>query len=223
MRRQLLVAALALLTVGLGCGGKAVVDPSLGAAGGAGGGAGGQPPGGSGGGGAGPVDPCEFPPPGLYGAEVGQVLGPSLSWDGYLEHSQSPAKVSIEDYFDCDGTKGMHALLFVTDLTVGGSGQLEPFHLKTLMVAWEPLGIRTAILLLDGADVEDAKAYVAAHELEQVAVFVDPDHSLVVAGGVGVPQYTTVDPRTLEVVARAEGNAETFQTLELLAASNGGG
>jgi len=153
---------------------------------------------------------------------VGQVLQPSLNWEGVVEQGKSPASVSIEDYFDCDGSKGTHALLFVTDLIVGGTGQLEPFQVETLMVAWEPLGIRAAILLLDAAQVEDAQAYIAAHGIERVAVFVDPGHKLVVSGGVGVPQYTTVDPRNLEVVARAEGNAETFQTLELLAASNGG-
>jgi len=42
-------------------------------------------------------------------------LSPSLSWQGYGEGpANQVTTISIQDYFDCDGSKGIHALMVET-------------------------------------------------------------------------------------------------------------
>jgi len=46
---------------------------------------------------------------------TGSTLAPSLSWQGYDEGPATQATtISIEAYFDCDGTKGINALMVET-------------------------------------------------------------------------------------------------------------
>jgi hypothetical protein len=59
------------------------------------------------------TDPCAYPG-GPYGVNVGNVVSPSLSWQGYPEKSSQIGTVSIKDYFDCDGSKGINALMVDT-------------------------------------------------------------------------------------------------------------
>ena len=45
---------------------------------------------------------------------VGQVVPPSHSWQGYAENATQASTISIQDYFDCDGSKGINALMIET-------------------------------------------------------------------------------------------------------------
>jgi hypothetical protein len=60
-----------------------------------------------------PPPPCEYPPP-PYGVAQGQVVPPTLSWQGYAPGNGSVTTVSIQDFFDCDGTKGIRAVMVDT-------------------------------------------------------------------------------------------------------------
>jgi len=57
--------------------------------------------------------PCQYPA-GPYGVGQGQTVPPSLSWQGYAPGASSPSTISIQEFFDCDGAKGIHAVLFDT-------------------------------------------------------------------------------------------------------------
>ncbi len=57
--------------------------------------------------------PCEYPP-GPYGVAVGQTVPPNLSWQGFTPGSDVATTVTIQDFFDCDGTRGIDAVLFDT-------------------------------------------------------------------------------------------------------------
>ena len=57
--------------------------------------------------------PCQYPT-GPYGVSVGEVVPPTLSWQGYKPGASSPSTISIKDFFDCDGTKGINALMVET-------------------------------------------------------------------------------------------------------------
>jgi len=62
--------------------------------------------------GAGPLA-CEYPA-GPYGVGQGQTVPPNLTWQGYAPNSNSVSTIKIEDFFDCDGTRGIDAVLFDT-------------------------------------------------------------------------------------------------------------
>jgi hypothetical protein len=97
--------------------GVSVTGPGAGPAVGAGGmtsGAGGATAsnGATSGAGASPTN-CQYPA-GPYGVAQGQTLPPSLSWQGYAPGGSQPVTVTVQDFFDCDGTRGIHAVLFDT-------------------------------------------------------------------------------------------------------------
>ncbi len=66
----------------------------------------------TGAGAAGP-EPCEYPP-GPYGVGMNETVPPTLSWQGYAPGAASPSTITIEQLYDCDGSRGIHALYFDT-------------------------------------------------------------------------------------------------------------
>lgn len=56
---------------------------------------------------------CDYPE-GPYGVSAGQVVPPSISWQGYLPGGTSATTIALSDYFDCDGSKGINAILIDT-------------------------------------------------------------------------------------------------------------
>ena len=56
---------------------------------------------------------CEYPA-GPYGVAQGQVVPPNLSWQGYAPGSNSVSTFTAEDLFDCDGSRGIHAVIIDT-------------------------------------------------------------------------------------------------------------
>ena len=68
--------------------------------------------GGTGSGEPGPTE-CEYPA-GPYGVAQGQIVPPNLTWQGFAPGSSTASTISIQDFFDCDGSRGIHAVLFDT-------------------------------------------------------------------------------------------------------------
>jgi hypothetical protein len=56
---------------------------------------------------------CMYPA-GPYGVAQGQVLPPTLKWTGYPAGGMNEGTISTQELFDCDGTKGINAILFDT-------------------------------------------------------------------------------------------------------------
>lgn len=54
------------------------------------------------------VPPLEYPP-GPYGKAVGSVI-PNLSWEGYRDGTGEWTTISLLDYYDPDGSRGIHAI-----------------------------------------------------------------------------------------------------------------
>ncbi|MBN4050177.1 hypothetical protein JYT28_00315 [Desulfobulbus sp. AH-315-M07] len=64
---------------------------------------------------SGMMNPCEYPA-GPYGVSTGDTVPPNLSWQGYgpgATESQSET-FTMEQFHDCDGSRGINALLFDT-------------------------------------------------------------------------------------------------------------
>jgi hypothetical protein len=56
---------------------------------------------------------CMYPS-GPYGVKEGDTVPSTLTWQGYRPGDSSPSTISIEEFFDCDGTKGINALMVET-------------------------------------------------------------------------------------------------------------
>ncbi len=62
--------------------------------------------------GAGPTN-CDYPA-GPYSVAQGGTVPPSLSWQGYRPGENTPSTISIQDLFDCDGSRGIDAIIIDT-------------------------------------------------------------------------------------------------------------
>ncbi len=56
---------------------------------------------------------CMYPP-GPYGVAQGKIVPPTLKWQGYPEGGMAQGTLSIQDLYDCDGSKGINAIMFDT-------------------------------------------------------------------------------------------------------------
>lgn len=67
---------------------------------------------GTSGAGAGP-GACEYPQ-GPYGVGQGQIVPPTITWQGFVPGSSTPSTISMQDFFDCDGSGGVDAIIIDT-------------------------------------------------------------------------------------------------------------
>lgn len=168
---------------------------------------------------------CVYPP-GPYGAAVGQVLPPDLSWQGFPANSAQAGTVSIGDYLDCDGSKGVHALLLITSATWCGVCQQEADVLEAeTQGQLAALGAHVITLMIEGSSYQPAttataQAWKDSFGLVSSAVVADPDISMAITSSFGTPLEVVVDPRTMKVVDRQEGWAGDYPALVALAQQN---
>jgi hypothetical protein len=180
--------------------------------------------------GAGAPAACTYPA-GPYGTRVGDVVDPSLSWQGYLDDGTTPANVSVKSYYDCDGSQGITALLLDESATwcvncENEAQQIAPDVTST----WKSQGIHLVTLMAqdqqtDPATLDTALSWRNEYELTAGATCADPDWTLKLWGGAtgngnGFPTNVLIDPRTMKIVAIQP--SDLVGTVQNLAGSNGG-
>lgn len=60
---------------------------------------------------------CAYPPPETFGHLIGETIPGNISWTGYgpgAVDSSDVTEVSITEFYDCDGSKGIDAVMFET-------------------------------------------------------------------------------------------------------------
>jgi len=174
--------------------------------------------GGSGGGGStttGPGMECVYPT-GPYGTSAGATLDPAMSWQAFPENGSSMQSVSVLDLFDCDGSKGTSAVLFIVAQISCQPCQMEADEVGGLLAGWSAQGIRVVTLMVPGG----ASQWREAFGLESSIVADDPAGSMLADGGNGTPINIVWDPRTGQVVERWNGYGAGYGTLEALANQN---
>jgi hypothetical protein len=164
-------------------------------------------------------------PTGPYGTQSGDTLDPNLTWQGYSEGSNQPTTISIADYLDCDGSKGINAVLIDSSAIWCPACQDEATALPSDMQKWAPLGIRVLTLMIeDGqhmpATVANADQWKKNFGLDTSAVVADPKYSMLPPGDVGLPYQTILDPRTMKVTTTQEGYSKNIPALIALAMKN---
>lgn len=173
-----------------------------------------------------PVE-CTYPTTG-FSTQPGGVM-PNHSWQGFVNESMEATEVTMADYHDCDGSKGINALLIDISATWCGSCQVEAQTLTNKMKQeWDALGIRVLTLMIEDAQsnpatLDTALAWKQEYNLTSTTVAANPEfffQQLSQSGSIGLPYLITIDPRTMTLVGTAEGYPADESALVDLAKKN---
>jgi hypothetical protein len=157
---------------------------------------------------------CEYPG-GPYGNTSGKILAPT-SWSGFAPGSSSQTTVSLEELFDCDGSKGIHAVIFTTAQTSCGPCQDEAQNeIAPNVASWSNQGI-VVVTLMYGGGASNWRNYFG---LEDTFVVNDPNGTFFTGSGDVTPTNAIWDPRTGEVVEWWQGGGG-LEAAQQLAAQN---
>lgn len=164
------------------------------------------------------------------GNEIGQVVRETFKWPGYAENSATIGEIVPSDYYDCDGSKGINAILVLKSALWCGACQQEASQLNSTMDSkWKAMGIHVLTLMLDDAEPgtpateKTAETWKNNFKLESTAVAVDPNVMTMVPSGtssIGLPYGVVIDPRTMTILYSEDGAAGLFDELEALASKN---
>jgi hypothetical protein len=151
------------------------------------------------------VNGCVYPS-GPYGVTVGKVLNPNLQWQGFIPGATTPSTVTPADVYDCDGSKGINAVV------VDSSGQwcVACQYVMQNLPTWESpkgdnwtkLGVQILNLVIQNNNYEPATITTAQQwrtqwKLENIFVVADPNDTFPTQS---LPYELLVDPRTMKIV-----------------------
>jgi hypothetical protein len=165
-------------------------------------------------------------PEGNFGTAIGSNVRQNLSWQGYRPGEDVISDISIEEFYDCDGSKGINALLVVTSATWCGNCQAEAQQMSSKTAgSWTDVGIQAITLMIENVEGAPATAETAlewrdSFGLTHSPVVADPAFSFAHNGTIGLPLQIIVDPRTMTIVDSIEGYSGQHTSLESLASQN---
>ena len=173
---------------------------------------------------------CSYPA-GPYGNRVGDVVDPTLSWQGYLDDGTQAQPVAMSQYLDCDGSKGVNALLLDESATWCTECESQAQRIAPEVTSsWKSQGVHVVTLMAEDqsegpATLATALSWRNEYSLTAGAVCADPAWTTKLwggapAGGNGFPTNVVIDPRTMKIVALQP--ADVDGTVTNLAAANGG-
>ena len=165
-----------------------------------------------------PTRPDTGPPPCAWptqnpGVGMGQHVPSNLAWQGLGPGEDQEREIRIQEFFDCDGSLGIHAVLIVTSqygcsrCTSQGSG------LNQLLTNWRQEGLNIKVLTLKIEDSNGSKPasmegvihWRDNYDLDTSYVGYDNGYAMIprTGGGsirFGTPLNSVIDPRTMEVI-----------------------
>ncbi len=170
---------------------------------------------------------CAYPTTG-FSTGVDGVIAPSTNWQGYAEHSDVVSTINIADFYDCDGSKNINALLIEESAVWCPSCNAEASELGSKLAGpWAELGIHVLTLIIEDASgnaatPKTALAWKTKYNLDAGAIGVDPDITFFPAGAgsVGLPLQILVDPRTMKIIHVSQGFSGDYTSIEALAKKN---
>lgn len=171
---------------------------------------------------------CVYPP-GPYGKTEGSIVPPTWSWEGYVKGSNKVTTMTMADLYDCDGTKGINAVLMDEAALWCGPCNQEAMDLPAQMdAAWTAQGVAAVNLVIQDdspqrnpATTNDALRWRDAYMLGPVAnVMADPNWTFSHTGSIGLPTNILIDPRTMKIVSYVEGYGGIDPAVSKLALKN---
>ncbi len=169
---------------------------------------------------------CEYPQ-GPYGLVKGRVLPPGLHWQGYLIGATDVTTVDIHDLYDCDGTKGINAIVFDESATWCGACQQEAQEYPSIAQQYKDEGVQFLTLMVQDASQKPASISTATdwrdyfNLKDDLIVGADPTFTFAHAGTIGLPVNVLVDPRTMVITDYVEGYGGPDPAVIALAKKNG--
>jgi len=148
---------------------------------------------------------CVYPS-GPYGITVGKVLDPSLQWQGFAPGATTASTVKITDFYDCDGSKGINALLIDNAAQwCVACQEIAPEIAHWLSPSgenWAKLGVQIEQLIIENNDYEPATITTAQQwrdmfSLTEIYVVADPNTTFPAEQ---LPHEFLIDPRTMTIV-----------------------
>ena len=175
---------------------------------------------------------CVYPA-GPYGITVGKTLDPTLEWQGFVPGSTTQSTVKISDLYDCDGTKGLNALIIDSAgqwcVACQGIAKEIPTWLSAKGDNYTKLGVQILNLIIQNNDYEPATVTTAQQwrslfTLNSIYVVADPNDSFPTNS---LPYELLIDPRTMKVVHDLSNdsnlnNDDSDPAVTTLAKKNGG-
>jgi hypothetical protein len=176
---------------------------------------------------------CPYPA-GPYGTAVGDVLDPKLEWQAYAPGATTPSTLHISDLYDCDGKKGINAIVVDTSGQWCVACQYEAESVPKWMAStgsgaghWSSLGVQFLALIIQNnayepATIVTAEQWRAMFHLTSVYVAADPNASL---PAMALPHNLLIDPRTMKIHVdldndRAAGSPQADPAVAELAKKN---
>jgi hypothetical protein len=164
------------------------------------------------------------------GVSKNQFLSSNLAWQGFGPGETEERSISIEEFYDCHGAKGIHAVLLITSQYGCGRCTSQASGLTEKIAEWADEGLNIQVLTLkiedsDGtkpASIEGVNHWRDEYGLTTSYVGYDNGFSMVPregGGGVrfGTPINTIIDPRTMEVVEMIQTFDRSYAALLELA------
>jgi hypothetical protein len=148
---------------------------------------------------------CVYPA-GPYGTAVGKVIDPSLTWQGYVPGATTVSTIKITDFYDCDGSKGINALVLDDGAQWCVACQsIAPYIPKWMSPQgenWTKLGVGYLNLITQNNDYEPATITIAQQwrtmfGLTPINVVADPNFTFPASG---LPHTLLADPRSMKIV-----------------------
>ncbi len=201
------------LSISLGCAGRVVQDPPQEEPS--------SPPG--------PVlvvpEPRPDYPAGPYGKTKGAIVQ-NFSWSGYRDGLVWDDRISLRDYYDPDGSRGIRAIRIMLGAVWCAVDNTVAARLRTTYPAMKSRGVRIVSGLVEDAVRKSPTrstldTWIAKFNVSYDLVL-DPDHAVAV-GALTFPYNVIVDPRTMVIVAVVSGDVPTVDALiDDLVKRNGG-
>jgi len=156
-------------------------------------------------------------PAGPYGTSVGMVVNPGLSWQGYLPNATSVSTIAPNDLYDCDGSKGIDAIIFDASAAWCAACQSQAANTPQLFQQYDALDIRVVALIVQDqnsapATTATAEAWKTQYGLTDITVAADPAFSFAPPdeSSVSLPVTIVVDPRSMKIMAVNQGYVAAY-------------
>jgi len=151
-------------------------------------------------------------PAGPYGTGVGKIVNPGLAWKGYLPGSSTVSTFTPNDLWDCDGSKGINAIIFDVAAEWCAACQSQAANTPQLVSQYAALGIDAITLVVQDATTAPATTATALdwrtqYKLTGITVAADPSFSFAPLNqtSVDLPVTIVVDPRTMTIRKVSQG------------------
>jgi thiol-disulfide isomerase/thioredoxin len=147
---------------------------------------------------------CTYPT-GPFGTSPSTVVRSDVSW------TCAANTVSASELFDCDGSKGINALVFDVSAEWCAACISEAADLKTLVPQYDMLGVKLVTLMVQDASHAPASLMTASAWKQKynlaIDVCADPSFALLPSGGgsVNLPVTIVVDPRSMIITHVGQG------------------